>query len=177
MIRKEDHIREVESLLVRIANPSGNKTKGKLEKQGNLQPLLKDLVTAKVTEEIAKLFDERAKGPREDAGKKARGQPKRRRRRRRRPLRGFFPSDKTIHAIYRGETHKARGSRRSGMIRFRGKSYNSPSMAARSLTGRSVNGWMFFGSTRTNRETCARFRCSDGNESVEKARLGLIPDS
>jgi excinuclease UvrABC nuclease subunit len=44
IIRKEDHVKEIESLVLRISRPKGNKVKGKLKKSKNLRPLLKRML-------------------------------------------------------------------------------------------------------------------------------------
>src|SRR4030042_3297334 len=41
IIRKEEHIREIESLVLRIAYPKENKVRGKLRQSKDLRPLLK----------------------------------------------------------------------------------------------------------------------------------------
>jgi hypothetical protein len=41
IIRKEDHIKEIESLVLRIAYPKGNKVRGKLKQSKDIRPLLK----------------------------------------------------------------------------------------------------------------------------------------
>src|SRR4030043_2094665 len=41
IIRKEDHIKEIESLVLRIAYPKGNIVRGKLRQSKDIRPLLK----------------------------------------------------------------------------------------------------------------------------------------
>ena len=55
IIRKSDHIKELESLLLRIAYPEGNAQRGKL-KSKDLLPRLKAQVKRKVKEEFDDLF-------------------------------------------------------------------------------------------------------------------------
>ena len=69
VIRKEDHIREVEALLVRIAGPAGNSQKVKLNKSLNLLPKLKREVKKKQQAERKKLFEERTGNKKKKATK------------------------------------------------------------------------------------------------------------
>ena len=46
IVRKEDHIREIESLVLRIAYPKGNSIKGKLKQSEDLRPSLKKMLIA-----------------------------------------------------------------------------------------------------------------------------------
>ena len=41
IIRQEDHIKEIESLILRISYPKGNSVRGKLHQSKDLRPLLK----------------------------------------------------------------------------------------------------------------------------------------
>ena len=48
-----------------------------------------------------------------------------------------------LRAHYKGKLYHVR-VRKNGMIRFGGKLYKSPSMAAVAVTGRATNGWGFW---------------------------------
>jgi len=93
IIRKEDHIREVESLLARIAKPPGNKQTGKLGRSKNLLPFLKRMVTSKVKHDIELLFGK----PKEIQKRKKRKVRKTKGRLAKRPLKGFFPTGKVLY--------------------------------------------------------------------------------
>lgn len=139
MIRKEDHIRELESLLVRIASPSGNRVKGKLGKSQNLLPFLRKTVSAKARQDVERLFGEPAKD-RKRTRKKAKkpGSHKLLR-----PLRGLVPVGKVIHAIHKGRDYRAKVYR-NGTINLNGELFYSPSGAAKAITGKAVDGWHFW---------------------------------
>jgi hypothetical protein len=53
-----------------------------------------------------------------------------------------FPSGTEFRANYKGNLYTAQVQ--DGSLYLNGKSYNSPSSAAISITGNSVNGWLFW---------------------------------
>jgi|SRR5438552_1634698 len=53
-----------------------------------------------------------------------------------------LPVGTELRAIYKGQTHMARVS--AGALVFNSQRFNSPSAAAMSVTGNSVNGWTFW---------------------------------
>lgn len=61
-----------------------------------------------------------------------------------RPCKGLFSRTLRLYGTCKGEVHKA-WLRPSGMIKFEGKNFNSPSMAAAAARGgRNTNGWYFW---------------------------------
>lgn len=128
----DDHLRELEALVLRIAMPKGNRSKTKFAKSQDLRSYFKRIVADGHRQELKKLF-----GP--TAGE--------RRRVRLTPTKGKAPSlagyvtkrtrirwprrDATYHAIVFAD----------GRIRFKGTMFNSPSLAARHVTKRAMNGW------------------------------------
>jgi len=140
IIRKEDHIREVESLLARIAKPPGNKQMGKLGRSRNLLPFLKQIVTSKVKHDIEFLFGT----PKELQKRKKRKVRKTKGHRAKRPLKGLFPTGKMIYRKYKGKDYKAWISG-NGKIKYNGKWYDSPSVVGSVVRGgKSTNGWRFW---------------------------------
>lgn len=142
IIHKTDHIKELESLLLRIAYPEGNALRGKL-KSTNLMPLLKTQVKQKIKEELEALF----KGY--HILKKAQIKSKKKikttsNKQKEKPLKGFFPGGKRIYVTYKGKDFKA-WVFRSGTIKYDGKLYDSPSTAGSAVRdGRPTNGWSFW---------------------------------
>lgn len=61
IISHADHIKELESLLLRIAYPAGNKHKGKLRRSANILPELKKQVKVAVLKELEELFEKKRK--------------------------------------------------------------------------------------------------------------------
>jgi len=140
LIRKTDHLREVESLLLRITTPAGNKVSGKLKRSIDLQPKLKRIMAAdskKVIEEILGTEKLVKKKARKRARKAAKGA---------RPLKGYFPKGKMIYTNYKGKDYKA-WVYGGGTIKIipSGELFNSPSMAGISVTKKkTMNGWRFW---------------------------------
>jgi len=142
-IRKEDHIREVEALLVRIAGPEGNSQKGRLKKSLNLRYKLNREIKKKQDEERKKLLEERTGGKKKLAAKK-RTKTRAVSKKGTRPLEGFFPTGKMIYRKYKGKDYKAWISG-NGKIKYNGKWYDSPSVVGSVVRGgKSTNGWRFW---------------------------------
>lgn len=138
LIRKIDHLREIEALLVRIGKPGGNKQKGKLKRSKNLRPRLKRLLTEdtkRVIEEILGI---------EKPVKEKRKPRKGKSITEKRPLKGLLRNYQRIYANYKGKQYKAKVLP-SGFIKFNDKLYDTPSGVARAIIERgAVNGWNFW---------------------------------
>jgi len=143
IIRKEDHIREIEALLVRIAGPAGNSQKGRLKKSLNLLPKLKHKVKLKQDEERIKLFEERVGGRMKKTPKK-KAKTRVILKRVDRPLKGILGGGKRLYANYKGKTYKAYVYN-NGKIKYDGRFYESPSAVGSVIRdGKSTNGWRFW---------------------------------
>ncbi len=139
IIRKTDHIREVESVVVRIAEPRGNKQRGKLGGSKNLVRKLDAAIKERQKEERRGMLGD-------GKGKDTRKRVKKGRKKRKvaeRPLRGTFPSGKVIYATYKGKEYKA-WVYRSGSIKFNGKLYDSPSGVGKAIRKKETDGWRFW---------------------------------
>ena len=127
------YMKEIESVLIRIACPPGNKVKGKFSRCENLLRKLKAEWGQSRNEEKRRLFDgyeHRRKVAANDGDAL--------------PLAAFMPVVKKLRARFKGKLLRA-WVRRDGMIRFNSKLYASPSMAARVAVGRrACNGWAFW---------------------------------
>jgi hypothetical protein len=142
IIRHPEHIKELESLLLRIAYPAGNTVKGKLRRSANMLPSLKRKTKAAAIEEWKRNFelasrDKRAARtrPQAVAWRTMKGE---------RPCKGLFPRTVRLYAPYKGEVYRAL-LRRSGSIRLDGKTYDSPSAAGSvARGGKHTNGWVFW---------------------------------
>jgi hypothetical protein len=143
LTRSDEHMRELESLVLRIVRPKGNRVSGKLSGATDFKYAL--------NREMA----------RRDAARRARdlgGYVARRLRRSRTKdghgslvLAGLFERRMPLRAKWRNETFHAT-LRKDGLISFRRKSYRSPTAAARAVVGRTVNGWTFWQYRGPNRE-------------------------
>jgi hypothetical protein len=136
----DEHIRELESLVVRITQPDGNRQLGKFSRAQDLRRTFARRMIENARRAIDELLGRRTSvlrtEPRSTLKKARKG---------RTPIlskwtdRGF-----RLRATFKGRVLRARVGR-SGTIRFRGSIYNSPSLAARAAIGRrrAINGWNF----------------------------------
>ncbi len=146
IIRKTDHIREVEALLLRIADPTGNYMKGRLKGSRNLRPTLKRIMTEDSRRIIKEIL-----GQADKPVKRTKAKPKAKRKTRKpqspkteRPLYGLFPKGKVLYCSYKGKEYKAWVCT-NARIRVNGQYYDSPSVAGIAVTKKkTINGWKFW---------------------------------
>jgi hypothetical protein len=129
---KDSHLHELETLILKIASPKGNKQSGNFINAQNLKPMLKKAVTKAQQKELIKLglkkTNEVTKQPVVvQKGRKA-------------ILASYVKKRFEIRFKYKGKLHKAM-VRKDGTILSNGKVHNSPSMAAAAITKRAMNGW------------------------------------
>lgn len=126
------HLRELESLLLRIADPSGNRAGGRFVRSEDLRRRFRRAIRDEHRRQLDGYFGKASivdvAAPR-DGGRapalakwiKGRG----------------FP----IRLEYKGRKYKARVLK-TGVISYKGKKYMSPSLATKPITGRTWNGWL-----------------------------------
>ncbi len=139
-------MKEIESLVIRIVMPKGNRHSGRFARSEDLRRKLRRLLKQRHLEEWRRLigFEEQD----HDEGEEV---PRTRRRRAGRPARDgkpaalaeYFSAPARLRARCKGKTFKAR-IRADGTIRFAGKTFRTPSMAGVAALGRSSNGWTFW---------------------------------
>jgi len=136
LVRREEHIHEIESLLVRIANPKGNRIIPRGNSTGALVNTLKRLIRQRQMDELDAFFGSRKKKARSRI-KKHGNHPE--------SLVGLVSKQAILYRQYKGNDYTARLSPK-GTIAFRGKTYKSPTGAARAVIGanRAVSGWVFW---------------------------------
>jgi hypothetical protein len=129
----DHHMKEMESLLLRITRPAGNKQIGKFSKCENLARRFRRDMTVLQREEITSIFGLKRKSGEDLEGQGVLGPYVHEIRRRR--LRGR----------YKGKLFKAR-VRGDGAIAIYGtkRRFNSPSLAAIHCVKRNMNGWWFW---------------------------------
>lgn len=131
-VRNAEHIHEIESLLVRIASPKGNRVIPKGKSSGPMLKKLKNMIKQKQKEEYESMFGARQKRKTAKKGRKSGG------------LAFRVKKQTPIFRTYKGKEHIAT-LLPSGKITIKGKTYNSPSAAAMSIIDRgAVNGWKFW---------------------------------
>jgi len=133
----EKHLKELETLILHITGkPLGNKNKGKFKDSENLKRRLRRDIKSYQREELMALFgqeiEEEAHGISEVEDNKHRP-----------ILATYIRTPLKLRAVLKGKTFKAR-VRRDGSIRYKGKTYDSPSAAGGAACKRSCNGWYFW---------------------------------
>lgn len=135
LVRKVDHIKELESLLLRIADPKGNLTRGRLEKAENLKSALQKKIRQEQDRQIGIVMGTKTAIKSKKKPKKKKGQP---------TLAPYVKNRFEIRAPYKGRTYKAT-VRSDGTINYNGATYNSPSMAGYAIVKtHAVDGWHFW---------------------------------
>lgn len=134
----DSHMKELESLLLRISKPKGNKAGGRFAKAESLQRHLKREIKEQQRRELDEVMGRvsqrptvRAKVVSDTGG--------------RQPVLAAYPNrPKFLRGRHKGKLHRARVLR-DGSVSHGGETYNSPSLAAAAACGRSTaNGWWFW---------------------------------
>ena len=131
----DSHLKEMESLLLRIARPSGNRQIGKFVKCENLKTRFTADVKTLQREELFDIIGRRATAQANGSGTADE--------RHRAVLALYDPRPSRIKGQYKGKTFRA-SVRRDGTIHIGRRSFNSPSLAAVHCVGRQINGWWFW---------------------------------
>lgn len=129
LISNDSHIGEIESLLVRIANPKGNRVKPKGRDSRELRKQLEYLIKQKHREELDDLFSKKRTRIAVDKA---------------RTLKSLVSKRTPIYRTYKGKEYKAILNP-SGSIFYKGKKYQTPTSAAKQIITRgAVSGWSFW---------------------------------
>ncbi|MBL8515934.1 MAG: DUF2924 domain-containing protein [Betaproteobacteria bacterium] len=134
LVRDAEYIGEMESLLVRIANPKGNRVIPRGKSVGPLVRVLKESIKRRQKEELDGLFANRIRQART---LRSTSHPEH--------LKGLVSRKTKLFRTYKGkEIHAVLSP--DGFITYKGKDYTSPSGAARAVVGqhRAINGWDFW---------------------------------
>jgi len=134
------YMKEIESVLIRISNPPGNKQRGKFIRSENLLPSLKAEYRRLKKQEEEVLFGSRKKARKKSGGPKRTAEPKART-----PVLAPYAGEvKKLRARFKGRLVHARVLK-DGRVSYGGQRYTSPSLAAATACGRrSSNGWSFW---------------------------------
>ena len=140
---RDQHVKELESLVLRIVAPKGNKQSGRIARSKDLGKRLLEEIRLQQRQELASLFGRKSKAERmADAGVKVSDQA---------ALQRLFPEGARLRGTRRQSSWRAT-IRRDGRIRFDGAIYRSLSGAAKVALRRSaVNGWWFWQVERTKK--------------------------
>lgn len=127
-----DHLRELEALVLRITMPKGNRSKTKFAKSQDLRSYFKRVVADGHKQELQALF-----GPTAEESRRGRQAPPKGKA----PALAPYITKRTkIRWTLKGVKYGA-VVQPDGRIRFKGKVFNSPSVAAKYVAKRSVGGW------------------------------------
>ena len=127
-----DHIKELESLLLRITSPSGNRQGGKFIASENLHPILARAVRNSDGDRRAVLLGGAvARRRRRAKGKQEKGAV---------VLAGLVERRFRLKAIYKGYEYTA-FVRKDGRISYGGTLFNSPTAASLAVSPTRRNGW------------------------------------
>jgi hypothetical protein len=131
----DTHLKELEALILRIVKPAGNKVKGKFAKCEDIRKKFARDVRQRQRNELKSLL---GKGSVEEKSKKDVQES-------RKPVMAkYVNAPMKLRALFKGKTLAAH-IKRDGSIRFKGKSYTSPSLAAATACKRATcNGWTFW---------------------------------
>lgn len=131
LVKRNDHIGDIESLLIRVAAPVGNRAKPKGRDSRVLRSKLRRLIKLKHKQELAELVPGRKRNIEISKPEKL-------------ELKGLVKKRTPIYRTYKGEEYKAM-LLPGGFIRYKGKRYYSPSSAAHQIIDSgAVNGWIFW---------------------------------
>jgi len=133
----DHHLHELEALILRTVKPAGNKQKGKFVRSEDLHRRFRRDIKRSVLAQVDGLFADahpvrtRRETTIEPDGRKP-------------ALEEYISGPMKIRALFKGKKLTAR-VRRNGTIRFAGKIFTSPSLAAGSAVKRKTcNGWTFW---------------------------------
>lgn len=135
LVRTASHISEIESLLVRIANPKGNRLVPKGKASSAMLKKLKSMVKEKQNQEFKEMFGTYKPKHKEVRRKSAIGKKK---------LKGLVHRSAPLYRTYKGKEYKAILTP-GGIIKIGNKSFTTPTAAAKAITKRrTINGWKFW---------------------------------
>jgi hypothetical protein len=128
----DSHLKELESLVLRIASPRGNREKGTFARSDDLRGKFRRDIAVAQRSELESLFEgSSARKPAEKSVEKEGRRP---------TLAPFVKQPFMIRFRYKGKRYVGR-VRTDGKIRFLGRLFNSPSLAAMAVAKRAMNGW------------------------------------
>ena len=140
---RDEHIKELESLILRITNPYGNKQSGKFVKSENLYSTLNREITSHDADKRAEIIGGQfARRRQKTKARKAKGKG---------ALKGLV-SKRIILKAWRDGYEYTASLRMDGTIRYGKNVYDSPNSAAKAALGRSTGGWRFWKYKNNNKD-------------------------
>jgi hypothetical protein len=131
----DDHVKQLETLLLRIAKPRGNRVKGNFGGSANLyRHLGRQMAAADADRRATALGGAAARQRRRRKTAKAKGSL---------VLAGLVERRLSLRARYKGVTYRAT-LRKDGYVSYGGELFASPTAAAKRIVKRPVSGWHFW---------------------------------
>ena len=144
----DQHLKELEALILRITKPAGNRQKGKFNYADDLRRHFRNDISKALSIEMEGLFCQSKTGKRIEKAFKGIEENQRKA-----TLAPFIKNRFHIRMHFKGKLYVAH-VRRDGTITFaadsaeaerlQGKIHYSPSLAASAITGRTMNGWTWW---------------------------------
>ena len=135
LTRHDDHMKELESLLLRIVNPEGNRQSGKLNGSLDLRREIARRMRERDADNRAMLLGGKAaERRRKTKAKRGKGT---------RSLKGLIGRRMVLKGWANGWEYTA-ALLKNGAISYNGDQYDSPSAAACAALGHRKNGWSFW---------------------------------
>jgi hypothetical protein len=132
---RDQHLREIEALILRIAGPPGIKQKGKLAQSRDLRRRITRAIREKLDSEVSSLFRRKRRGLDHGENLRPAGDNN--------ALISLLPQGGGLRATHNDKVYRAR-ARPDGRIRYNGNLYSSLTLAAKAAIKRTVNGWWFW---------------------------------
>ena len=121
------YIDDIESVLISVSDPKGNRNRPRGRADARLKKELKTFVKKMQTDQVNRIFGSKNRRKNESFGRSI--------------LKGYR---KTLYKEYKGKDYQAK-LLPSGKIKYKNKLYDSPTGAAKAATGRkTINGWKFW---------------------------------
>ncbi len=131
----DSHLKELESLILRIVKPPANRVIGKFASSQDIRRLFAKDIRVQQRDELISLLGKVTQTEEEEILDLSRKLP---------VLAKYITVPIKLRARFKGKIIKAK-ARRDGLIRFGGKTFSSPSQAAaKACRRRTCNGWRFW---------------------------------
>lgn len=137
---RDEHIKPLESLLLRVFRPPGNGQVGRLPGAADKQRALQSAMRQQDAEQRKSMFAKPRAAP---AREPAAATRTRARKTTATGEAGCPPKAMALRAVYKGQVYNAVFNK-NGSVRYEGHAYSSLSAAASAVTGRPTNGWLFW---------------------------------
>lgn len=141
LIRKADHIKELEAIVMMVSNPAGNTSRSRLPQAENLKADLFQRLKTKQEQQLFALVGGQRRRVKSTEIRRSRSKTKSNLKTP--PLAKYIKKRLRLRGQYKGKLYEAVVNK-SGTIRFNGSLYNSPSSAGKAARQRSTNGWVFW---------------------------------